>query len=160
MSELKALYEELGYNAVQTYLQSGNVVFSSADKVAAHGRRIQEAIAGRLGLMVPVLVLSKERFAKLATLKPVFHGTDIDEAFLHVTFLFEAPKLDFPSDALPKSEGEAAVFREGHVYVYCPHGYGRTKLNNSYFERKLKTLATTRNWRTVQALYLLSMAER
>ena len=41
---------------------------------------------------------------------------------------------------------------DGVVFLYLPHGYGRTKLSNAYFERALRTPATTRNWRTVQAL--------
>lgn len=45
------------------------------------------------------------------------------------------------------------------VYLYLPHGYGRTKLSNAYFERALKTSATTRNWRTVLALVDLSARE-
>ena len=59
---------------------------------------------------------------------------------------------------LPADEGEEAVFvgvpplATPVVYLRLPHGYGRTKLNNAYFERKLGTAATTRNWRTVLAL--------
>jgi uncharacterized protein (DUF1697 family) len=41
---------------------------------------------------------------------------------------------------------------KGAVLLHCPHGYGRTKLNNTYFERALKVQATTRNWRSVLAL--------
>jgi uncharacterized protein (DUF1697 family) len=44
------------------------------------------------------------------------------------------------------------------VLLHCPHGYGKTKLNNSYFERVLKVPATTRNWRTVLALQALCAA--
>ena len=98
-----------------------------------------------------------------------------DESILHATFLFGAHgEADFgaASDAaycavykaafkkleLPAAEGEEAAFVGAPplatpvVYLKLPHGYGRTKLNNAWFERKLGTAATTRNWRTVQAL--------
>jgi len=39
------------------------------------------------------------------------------------------------------------------VYVHCPNGYGNTKLTNTFFEKKLKLSATTRNWKTVNAIY-------
>jgi uncharacterized protein (DUF1697 family) len=46
----------------------------------------------------------------------------------------------------------------GEVYVSCPNGYGRTKINNTWFERKLARAATTRNWTTVNRLVQLAAA--
>ncbi|MDQ3292416.1 MAG: hypothetical protein M3Q05_14110 [Bacteroidota bacterium] len=42
------------------------------------------------------------------------------------------------------------------VYLFCPNGYGRTKLHNNFFESKCKLTATTRNWKTMQELYHLA----
>ena len=67
-------------------------------------------------------------------------------------------KAAFKNLALPVVDGEEAAFVGAPplatpvVYLKLPHGYGRTKLNNAWFERKLGTAATTRNWRTVLAL--------
>ena len=44
----------------------------------------------------------------------------------------------------------AAAERE--IFLFCPNGYGRTKLNNTFFEKKLAVPATTRNWKTVLSL--------
>jgi uncharacterized protein (DUF1697 family) len=100
---------------------------------------------------------------------------DEDQNYLHATFLFGAHgEADFgeASDAaycavykaafkrleLPVVDGEEAAFVGAPplatpvVYLKLPHGYGRTKLTNAWFERKLGTAATTRNWRTVLAL--------
>jgi len=38
------------------------------------------------------------------------------------------------------------------IYLYCPDGYGRTKLSNNAIEKKLSVVSTTRNWRTVNTL--------
>ena len=106
-------------------------------------------------------------------------GAGVDPGWLHITFLFGGTgEADFGpasdeafSDAyaaaydklsLSAVEGEQAVFAglpalaTPVVYLCLPHGYGRTKLNNAYFERHLGAAATTRNWRTVQALVEMS----
>ena len=67
-------------------------------------------------------------------------------------------KAAFGKLELPADDGEEAAFVGAPplatpvIYLKLPHGYGRTKLNNAWFERKLGTAATTRNWRTVLAL--------
>jgi uncharacterized protein (DUF1697 family) len=92
--------------------------------------------------------------AEIAAANP-FLETGADERSLHATFLF-APVLeaDFATLTLPAQGNEqAGLDASGRVvYLYLPHGYGRSKLSNAYFERALKTPATTRNWRTVVAL--------
>lgn len=77
----------------------------------------------------------------------------LDREKLHVTFLEEEPeptdvsaiqKYDFPPDAF------RIIGKE--VYLFCPGGYGNTKLSNTFFEKKLHVKATTRNWKTVGKL--------
>jgi uncharacterized protein (DUF1697 family) len=78
------------------------------------------------------------------------------EGHLHATFLFQQPDgATFAQLELPAAPGERALLVGRVVYLHLPHGYGRTKLSNAYFERKLGP-ATTRNWRTVSALVELS----
>lgn len=155
MVQLKTLFERLGHTHVQTYLQSGNVVFSATGRPADHGRKIREAVKGEFGYDIPVLVLSVDQLAGVAKANPLLQKPAVDEASLHVTFLLEPAKAALPV-ALPVAGDEDAALVGDAVYLYCPHGYGRTKLNNSYFERVLKVPATTRNWRTVQALIALA----
>ena len=62
------------------------------------------------------------------------------------------PWLRGTLDKFIKEDNEIFVIKDREIYLYCPNGYGRTKLNNQTFERKLKTTATTRNWKTVQAI--------
>ncbi len=155
MTELKALYEKLGYIEVRTYLQSGNVVFSATGRPASLGKKIREAVKAEFGYDIPVLVLPADQLASVAEANPLLQNTAMDLTFLHVTFLLESPTRDFPT-VLPKTGDEDAVLVGNAAYLYCPHGYGRTKLNNTYFERVLKVPATTRNWRTIQALTALT----
>lgn len=81
-----------------------------------------------------------------------------DISFLHVTFLSSPPvNINQESIRQKQAEGEAIFLTDKAVYLYCPNGYGRTKLNNSFLEKKLNVGATTRNWKTT--LELLRMAE-
>ena len=55
-----------------------------------------------------------------------------------------------------KGEGEEIIISENVVYLYCPNGYGNTKLTNNLFESKLNVVATTRNWKTTNELLILA----
>jgi uncharacterized protein (DUF1697 family) len=127
-------------------------VFSSSSKATGHTVRIQSAIQEEFDQRILTFTMAAAQFLKIAKGNPFLRTSDINEAFLHVTFLFEEPSEGLEADSLAKAGDEDVTLANGHLYLYCPHGYGRTKLNNSYFERLLKTPATTRNWRTVQAL--------
>jgi len=94
-----------------------------------------------------------DQIANANTLWPKDGG---DEKLFHCTFLFEPVAASrFKALQLPAAEGEQALLVGNAVLLHCPHGYGKTKLNNSYFERVLGVAATTRNWRTVLALQAL-----
>ena len=157
MAELRRSLGSSGLAGVETYLQSGNVVFAAeGDDPAKHGAEIRRLIEREFGLDVPVLVLSAAELAHIAAADP-FVTAGADEKSLHVTFL-EGPVQEaaFGGLDLPTQGDEQAVLAGRVVYLHLPHGYGRTKLNNAYFERALKTTATTRNRRTVLALVKMS----
>ena len=153
MGDLKALFEALGGEDVQTYVQSGNVVFSSGSKSPTRlEKTIQDQIGGDLGLSVRVVVRSKDALSRIVDKNP-FLAAKRDPAVLHVTFLANKPSAARVRD-LDAGAGDPDEFRiEGQeVYLHCPNGYGRTKLNNAFFEKKLGVVATTRNWKTVTTL--------
>jgi len=157
MAELRSTLEALGLTDVQTYVQSGNVVFDATeDDPAAHTSVIQSAITAAFGLDVKVLVIGAADLARIARTNP-FLDAGADLRTLHATFLFE-PVTEEAFAALepPAREGEQFALGEQLVYLHLPHGYGRSKLSNAYFERTLRTPATTRNWRTVTTLVELS----
>ena len=154
MADLRHLLEEAGFQKVETYLQSGNAVFRSHTADTARiAREIEEKIAESLGHEVSVLVLAAEDLEALAADNPLWPEEGGEPSHFHATFLFTpVSKERFGSLRLPAAEGERAVPGKGAVLLHCPHGYGRTKLNNAYFEKALGVRATTRNWKTVLAL--------
>jgi uncharacterized protein (DUF1697 family) len=155
MTELVELYEKIGYTEVKTYLQSGNIIFTDRSKSGPQASHIEAAIKQALGYSVSVLIIPADRLIQIARRNPLLNKPEIAPQFLHLTFLFKESSILVDDAALPLAKEEAAVFENGHYYLYCPHGYGCTKINNSYFERILKIPATTRNWKTISALTAL-----
>jgi len=154
MSTLRDSVAGLGLQDVQTYLQSGNIVFRTAPSDKARlAASIKARIAQDFGHDVAILVLSAKDLAHIANSNPLWPKSGDEDTLFHCTFLFQ-PVSQAASKALklPATEGEHAVLVENAVLLHCPHGYGKTKLNNRFFERTLGVPATTRNWRTVLAL--------
>ena len=154
MAALKSMYEDLGFNRVTTYVQSGNVVFTEEE---THPDILKQKIFDRIkqnfGFEVPVIVLTIDKLKHIVDSNPLLKEPNKEESFLHVTFLSSVPdRLNFTTIEEKKQPGEEVFLSDDAVYLYCPNGYGRTKLTNNFLETKLKTGATTRNWKTTNEL--------
>lgn len=155
MDKLKALYESLNLREVETYIQSGNVVFKSkSTRGDSLERKIEKKIAEVFGFEVRVLLRARDEFRGIIENNP-FRKEDTSK--LHVTFLSGVPRTR-PRKEIEraKSGGEKYALAGREVYLLCPNGYGRTKLSNNFLEKVLGVRATTRNWRTVNRLYELA----
>jgi len=159
MAELKALYEALGFERVTTYVQSGNVVFESGDDPATLAVRIREGIEDELGYAVSVMVRTLDEWRALVERNPYGKEAIENPKHLHVTLL-DAPPDEGLLDAVREVEDSICDFHldAQAIYLYCPEGFGRTKLSNNFWERKLKVAATTRNWNTMNKLLELAEA--
>ena len=174
MAELRQRLSAIGLADVRTYVQSGNVLFrAESDDPREQAAVVHDVIERDFDCDVRVLALTHEDLARVSAGNP-FLGAGADEKYLHATFLFAPVAASaFAELKLPAQEGEeAALTGDGPagagdaagdealagrvIYLHLPHGYGRSKLSNSWFERVLKTPATTRNWRTVLTLTELS----
>jgi uncharacterized protein (DUF1697 family) len=159
METLRGVYTELGFTNIRTYVQSGNVVFESPDRdYQVLNRRIEAKLEQTCGYPVQVFIRQVDDFQRILTANPFLNDRNEYPDKLHVTFLYQHPphtvlsKLTAPSGTTDEfAPGEMAV------YLYCPHGYGKTKLSNGFFERKLGMPVTTRNWNTVNALYKIAV---
>jgi uncharacterized protein (DUF1697 family) len=151
MGRLRTACESVGYEDVATYIQSGNVVFST-DRTAtgALERTIEHTIESTFDLRVAVLVRTAAEMRRTVKLNPF---PEADSRSLHVTFLSARP---LPS-ALKAHGARAADHDEFKVvgrdlYLHLPNGFGRSKLASTPVERTLEVTGTTRNWRTVTTL--------
>ena len=155
MEQLRGLCNRLGFERVDTYLQSGNIVFQAATKNPADlSKRIRETILNSFRFDIPVIVRTSKEIENVLANNPFLKEKDVDTSKLHVTFLQEAAQRS----SLEKLEGLATgqdrfcpASRE--IYLDCRGGYGRTKLSNNAIEKALSVTATTRNWRTTNTLY-------
>ena len=154
MSALRKIFVDMGAKGVETYMRSGNVVFDSEEIDATKLRsEIEKRLLKGLCFSVKVFVKSGLEMRRVVDMMP-FDGLDKDR--MHVTFLSAVPD-GFSSAEIDsaKANGEEYALAGNQIYLYCPAGYGRTKLSNNFFEKKLKVDATTRNWRTVKAILKL-----
>ncbi|MBF9251987.1 DUF1697 domain-containing protein [Pontibacter sp. 172403-2] len=155
MADLKALFENLGFENVSTYIQSGNVVFTAPE--GSNGKelagKIEAAIAEKYNFHVPVIIRTAAEMENILAVNPFLKDMSIDQEKLHVTFLNEIPeqeKLESIKGFHSPPDQFVIIGRE--VFLHCPDKYGETKLSNKFFENKLKVAATTRNWKTVARL--------
>ncbi len=150
MPLLREIATGLGYADPATYLQSGNLAFTSGKAEATVARDLHDAIAEHAGLDVPVVVRTHGELAAAVLANPF--GDPADEALLFVTYCAQPvggalDGLD-PEAYLP--ERFAVVGRE--IYTWLPNGMRTARLNQSLWERRTRGVATTRNLRTARAL--------
>lgn len=156
MVDLKTLYESLSFIDVETYIQSGNVLFKSPENDTQKLKaKIETAIKSKYGFVVPVQIISKTEMEKVVKNMPFKGEMELNRLF--ATFLAEKTVLNAMEEIETlKTQNDEVVFTEKVIYLYIPSGYGKSKLDNNTIERKLKVKATTRNWKTV--LKLVEMA--
>jgi uncharacterized protein (DUF1697 family) len=148
MADLRAVFEELGYTDVRTYIQSGNVVFDAKSGNPARIRSLIESeLKSEFRMEIAVLLRTPSELGKIVKRNPFDENA-------YVTFLDKAPARKLVEAIDPAAFAPDEFVVDGlEVFVRCPNGYGRTKINNAFFERKLATKATTRNWNTVALLH-------
>lgn len=161
MERLRASFEALGFGEIRTYVQSGNIIFKTA-KASEEGLRtkIAKRILDDFGHSVSVLVRTPAELGDVLKQNPLLKQPGVDEARLYVTFL-SAPAPKSAEDSLKplaaKSDRFAVLTRE--IYLFCSEGYGNTKFSNNAIEKKLAVQATTRNWKTVNALFEMAQTQ-
>jgi len=157
MTDLQQVYESLGMQHVQTYIQSGNVVFSAANSTTEElEQMIAKGISNKLGLSVPVFVLKTDELEEIFNKKPFLSEFE-NESNQYIAFLSKVPEK-LLVDGIEKASflPDRFIWNKRALYLYLPNGAGRTKLNNNYFEKKLKVTATSRNLNTLTKLLNLA----
>jgi uncharacterized protein (DUF1697 family) len=160
MTDLIALFKDMGFNDAVTYIQSGNVIFSSVAVSAASeiASTIERAIFIRFNFNVPVLIRTVQEIKNFMPLNPFLTEENFDPSKMAVMFLHEKAtkeqiqkviKIDYLPDKFKVDGSE--------IFIYCPNGFGRTKLSTNFFEKKMGVTGTARNWKTITTI--LEIAE-
>jgi len=157
LNDLRETFGSLGYDDVVTYIQSGNVLFSTSSKSEdAIVEAIEHRIAHDFGDSPAVLLRTVTDLRRVGSKSP-FAKRGADPARHHVTFLDEAPsKATLKALELPPSGRDELVVDGREVYVHTPNGYAGTKYTGTFIERRLGVVSTTRNWNTVTKLCALA----
>jgi uncharacterized protein (DUF1697 family) len=162
MAELRGVVESLGHKEVATYIQSGNVVFSSTDADAAVlAAALEAVIADRLGVRSPVVVLDRAEFAEVVAANP--YSDEPDPKKVHVVFRAAVPNPDevaavaaAEERARAKGSRDSVTVRGRAVYLHLPNGMGRSELAVQLARLPTKGVpdggGTSRNWSTVLKL--------
>ncbi len=153
MAELAKIFQAAECADVRTFIQSGNVVFSAnASRAGKIVEAIETAIEGQFGFRPPIVLRTLDEMNAAITRNP-FWTADVDENLLFVSFLRDEPeaaRISLLDHERFLPDEFAVVGRE--LYLKLPTGAGKTKLTNAYFDSRLKTISTSRNWRTVNTL--------
>ena len=160
MADLKSLYENLGFGNVVTYIQSGNVIFETDNKTTADIKStIEKAIERKYKFTVPAIIRTNKELKKVIDQCP-FGDIDFnkDGTKVLVTFLATKPEKNKVNKIKRFVVApEDLVVSGKEIYLYCPNGYGKSKLSNTFLENKLDIEATTRNIKSVLKLHDLSL---
>ena len=154
MDALKELHESLGLQEIQTYIQSGNVVFTSDDAdVTLIQKDIEHGFAQKFGFQVKVMVRTADEFNVIIENNPFQNQPLKESKWVVAMFLASHPISTAREDIQKTYTGPEELHIIGQeVYIYYPEGIGRSKLTNVFLEKKLKTTGTARNWNTVLRL--------
>ncbi len=154
MAELRELLKNAKFQNVQTYIQSGNVIFQSSEKPSELENKIQKLIVTQFGFEVCVIIKTNKELQIIFEACPFSKEKKEASYFImlnkipETNLLKEADKITY--------ENEEVIIKNDCLYFYCSTGYGKTKFHMNTYERKLKVIGTARNYNTMLKLLSLS----
>lgn len=159
MAILRQHLEDAGFEAVRTYIQSGNILLRSELSAEALSTRIHDLLAEHYGADIAALVFRPEEIQGWIDACPF--PSDLDPSRVFFTMTMACPTADRLQELSEKTWGEEAALHltERCAYIYSPKGYKNTRLTNNALERYLGVTCTTRNLNTIRRLLSLSRGE-
>lgn len=160
MDQLRASLEAMGLKQVQTYIQSGNVVFQTTAKASlpAVSRKIEARILSDFGHSVSVMSRTADEISRTVAGNPFLKERGLDPDKFHVMFLSESPE---PAALKQLASLTAAPdqFRSAgkELYFYLPNGVAGSVVMKNPVDRILAVVTTTRNWRTVNTIHQMCL---
>jgi uncharacterized protein (DUF1697 family) len=163
MTELAQMYHDLGYPDAETFIQSGNVIFTAPGSGIESDieRSIEKSILERFGYNVPVMVRSVADLGNILSVNPFLSEEKFDPSRTAVILLtdkvtdqqlLKVANVNYPPDKFE------VIGKE--IFIFCPNGFGRTKLYTNFFENRMGVTGTARNWNTVTILYNMASARK
>ncbi len=156
MANLRDVLCNHGFTEVETYIQSGNISLEHPTLRASDlESEFKKLLLEHFQIAVPVIVLTKADLNCIIENNPFLKVAEVDEKALYVTFMDEISGIELKDEQ--SFYPDEFLISKKSIFLKIGTSYGTTKLNNQFFEKKLRVTATTRNWKTVQKL--LAMAQ-
>ena len=154
MEKLRGLFEDLGFNKVETFIASGNVIFSSQSKdISALQRGVEDQLRRSLGYEVKVFIRTRKEIGAISQYKPFKESQLKSATALNVAFLAEPFGAEGKRAIMAMSTELDAFHVHGReVYWLCKTRQSDSKFSNTRFEKILNARATWRNVNTVRRL--------
>lgn len=151
MDRLRASFEALGFEQVQTYIQSGNVIFKAAKaSPQTMAKKIEDRILADFGFPAPVVIRTQTEMERTIAGSPFIKRKGIDPTKLHIIFLRVAPDPTAMKElANLTTAPDESLCAGREIYLHLPNGMSKSTLMNNSLERRHLKGATTRNWQTV-----------
>ncbi|HRJ85953.1 MAG TPA: DUF1697 domain-containing protein [Ignavibacteria bacterium] len=153
MTELKAIFEDMGFKNVRTFIQSGNVVFESTLKSASLKKKIEAGFAKALGYSVNVIIRNKDEMEKIVKEYPFTKIKGHEECRINVGFLESVPESTLINELESLSnDDEKFLVKGNNVYHLSRKNFADSLLGKNIIEKKLKVICTVRNWNTTNKI--------
>jgi uncharacterized protein (DUF1697 family) len=153
MIDLRALHESLGHKSVETYLQSGNIVFSAIGSPDSIATKLSTAFQKKFGFTPAIMIRTASQWAQFVAGNPYRKFSDADPTKVHAAICGGEPCAQRLEELLKKvGKREQFVIKAGVIYLYAPDGFGTSKFATA-MERAAAVPITFRNWRTMQSLH-------
>ncbi|MEZ0181971.1 MULTISPECIES: DUF1697 domain-containing protein [Flavobacterium] len=160
MDALKTMLENIGFQNIRTYLQSGNVFVDSEEDASKVGFMIKQEIFKVFGHEVPTIVITKEDLELCFKNSPFLKEKDIDTKKLYVAFVSTQLKKENINDLkISQFKPDEASIDGNRIFIKYAVGAGKTRFDQKYIEKKLNVTATIRNWNTVTNLLAMYSEE-
>lgn len=157
MSDLRRLCSEIGWANVQTYIQSGNLVFSTSGRPAALEVELQHAIERRFGFSIPIIIRAAEDWPTYIKTNPFLKACEKEPHLVMLCLSKTSPKTDAVKGLRERaSNGESIVQAGDALWIHFPNGVARSKLSPTVLDRMAGSSVTARNWLTVLKLHELT----
>jgi uncharacterized protein (DUF1697 family) len=155
MVDLAKVFKKLGFKDAETYIQSGNVIFTNTDPGEDREieLQIEKIIKKQFGHDISVMIRTVEEVKRVLLLNPFIPTGDFDQTKHAAIFLKESP-VQAQTDKLAGIDYSPDKFKVSgkEIFIWCPNGFGKTKLYTNFFENKMKVIGTARNWKTIRTL--------
>lgn len=154
MDALKEALQNIGFQSVQTYIQSGNVFVTTPEENPAKvGFQISQEIAKTFGYDVSVVVIGKSDLESCFKYNPFLKENNVDTSKLYVAFVSKNLKKENINDLkISQIKPDEVSIDDNRIFIKYAVGAGKTRCDQKYIEKKLNLTATIRNWNTVSQL--------